>query len=332
MISGRKHNYQAWLIPYAEGTLDAARTALLEAQMARDPALSAEAGQVRAVNAQLRRAAALNTSEGDPRLALAPAPLWPGVQKRLAHRPRRLPRPAQWAGGACAASLALCALLLYVSLPGIGTRQTPLPAPLRTATAGGAAAANASASARMRRKKTGRRPHARPMPLALRPPKLPMPAHLADRPPPLPSFSPAPALPALVPSSAAPSARAAVAWKDGSAQFRLASPVQDALPENSSRPASDTLADPAGANTPAPDKPAPPDTAPPRQADPDASASASIPSPAAAQEHARKTYRHHLSRRHYSRHPAAPNTAPVTGLPPAKPVAVPPESHAARAI
>lgn len=326
MVSIRKHDYQAWLVPHAEGTLDAARVARLEAQMARDPELSEEAQRVRAVTAQLRRAAALSTAEADLRLALDPAPLWPNVQERLAARPRRLPRPMWWAGGACAASLALAALLLHGPLSGIGTRQMPPSAPVRTANAGGASLSTAQNAVRARHKKAGHRLYARPTRLAFSavkplPPARPA-AHFPVPPPAL-----TPALPASAPGDAAPSARTAVALGDGSGHFRLASPVPDALPIPRARPAaapdertspdaptSDKTAPPLGDSTETQARPAP---------DTDTAASTPAAPPLPTASHSRKSRSRHPYRRHHFRHQAVPVAAPASESSPAAPAAAP---------
>lgn len=297
MLPSRTHNYQAWLVPYAEGTLDSARAALLEAQMARDPALSAEAAKVHRITAQLRQAAALSASEADPRLALDPASLWPGVQARLALKPLRRSRPARWAVGVCAAALALCALLLYPLLFGVGTRQTQFPAPLRLTRGNDALTSVPISAARARHKKKGRRTLSRPTHLALSPSKLPMPAPLAGRPPSLPPDPVSPALPAPVPNPAAPSAHTAVALEDGSAHFRLASPVHDALPESRPRPASDPLAGRPPEDTPAQNTPAPPGAAAQTQSDPASAQDTPALMPASTPGHARKMHRHRPRRR-----------------------------------
>jgi len=315
MLPSRTHNYGAWLVPYAEGTLDPARAALLEAQLARDPALSAEAAKVHRVTAQLRQAAAPSTSEADPRLALDPASLWPGVQSRLALKPLRRSRPARWAVGVCAASLALAAWLLHGPLSGSGRGQTPFPAPLRLTRGNGAATPVPISAARTRHKKRGRRTLSRPTYLALSPSNLPMPAPPAVRPQSPPPDPVSPALPG--PNPAAPSAHTAVALEDGSAHFRLASPVHDALPESRPRPASDIPAGPTNEDAPPPDRPAPSDTAPRVQTGPAPAQDSS----AAAPSHARKAHRHRPRRRHTAHHHAVPPATPALDVSPAAPAA-----------
>lgn len=332
MVSIRKHNFQAWLVPHAEGTLDAARTALLEAQMARDPALAAEAARVRGVTAHLHQAASLNTSEADPRLALDPIPLWPRVQARLARTPRRLPRSMGWAGGLCAASLALAALLLHGELHGMGGLQTRPPVPVRLSKENGAAGSVPGNVAHARHKKKGRRTLSRPTHLALVPSKLPALGPTAEH---LslvsPNLSP-PNLPAPSPAADASSAHTAVVLEDGSAHFRLASPVHEIQPQIRPRPASDTPAASTGEDAPAAARPTPPDTAPQTQDDP-APAQESPTTPlAVTHSHARKTHGHRRFGRHHPPHPAASSTAPPTADAVPKPAAAPTSSHAARAI
>lgn len=333
---GRKYRYQAWLVPYAEGTLDDARTAHLEAQLARDPALASEAHRVRAAVAQLRRAAAQSMADTDPRLALDPAPLWPGVQKRLTAKPRRLPRSAPWAGGICAASLALGALLLHGLPHGIGTVQTPPPVPVRVANTNDASAFMPETAARMRRKKAGRRTHSRPARPAPGASEMLPPARLAARSPAPPPEASAPALPALAPAPAAPPAHAAVALEDGSAQFRLASPVPKTSLESRPRPASDMPTARPQADAPRQDTPAPTDSPAQAQNDPTTTRDGSASAPAAASltlpRYARKTHRHRPRRRHASRRPAAPAAVPAPASSPATPTAVPPSPHSSRAI
>lgn len=331
MLPARKHDYQAWLVPYAEGTLDAARAGSLEAQMARDPVLSEEARRVRAVAAQLRRAAALSTSEADPRLALNPAPLWPGVQERLAHTPRHLPRPMWWAGGMCAASLALAALLLHGTVSGVGRVQTPPAAPVRTANTGSAPLSGTQTDARLRHKKTGHRLHARPAHLAFIPAKLLMPMRPASRFP-VQAQAPVPALPASAPVDTAPSAHTAAALGDGSAHFRLASPVHDALPITRARSHAAMPEERTSENDSAQTAPTPPGAAAQTQTAPastpdDAASSSAAPS-APAPHPARKTHRHRGHRRHHSR----PRAASASDIAPATPSVVPPTVHNPRVL
>lgn len=331
MLPARKHNYQAWLVPYAEGTLDAARAARLEAQLARDPVLSEEARRVRAVAASLRRAAALSTSKADPRLALDPAPLWPGVQERLTARPRRPQRLLPWAGGACAASLALAALLLHGTVSGVGRVQTPPAAPVRTANAGSAPLSGPQTDARLRHKKAGHRLHARPAHLAFIPAKLLMPMRPASRFP-VQAQVPVPALPASAPVDTAPSAHTAVALGDGSAHFRLASPVHDALPITHARPSAALPEERTSENDSAQTAPMPPGAAAQTQAipasAPDDAASSSAASPMPAPHPARKKHRHRGHRRHHSR----PRAAPASDIAPAVPASATPSPRNPRVL
>ncbi len=327
-------NYEAWLVPYAEGTLDAARAALLEARLARDPALAAQAETVRVVTARLRQAAAQNTAEADPRLSLFPAPLWPGVQARLAPMPRRPVRRLQWAGGACAAGLTLGALLLHGSLSGMGTRQTPPAVPARTASADSGLSPAPGDAARLPRKKKGRRVYARPLRLVLGKPKALPPMRLAARSPLAPPRLPAPSLPTPAPVSAVPSARTAVAV--GAAHFRLASPVHEDKPDTLPRPASDASAGRANEDQPASDTPISPagtmqaqDSSASTQ---DAPALAPVTPPLPASRHARTLHRHRARQRHHGHRHAAPAAVPASAVSPATPDAPLPNSHNSRAI
>ena len=97
-----KHRYQPWLVPYAEGTLDERRRAKLEARLARDPALAAEAEATRRTVGRLRDASGDENSEAAPG---SPAPsVWPQIEARLRPARRAAPRPWFWAGGLCAAA------------------------------------------------------------------------------------------------------------------------------------------------------------------------------------------------------------------------------------
>jgi len=99
-----KHWYQTWLVPYAEGTLDERRRAKLEARLARDPALAAEAEAMRRTSQRLRAAAQNEKSAPAPDAAPAVSELWPGIEARLRPARRTAPRPWLWAGGLCAAA------------------------------------------------------------------------------------------------------------------------------------------------------------------------------------------------------------------------------------
>lgn len=317
MILGRKHNPKAWLVPYAEGTLDAARAAHLEAQIARDPALALEARRVRATTARLRAVAAQNPAEADPRLALDPASLWPAVRPRLAAAaPRHRPRPALWAGGACAAGLALAALLLHGVPSGVSTAPLP-PAPFVRVAAGDPVPVPPAISARTRRKKAGHRIPARPASALLLASKTAPPARVAVLPLAAPLPLDPPALPDTpMPVPATPHARTAVALGSGSAQFRLASPVPAVPPGDSVRRAAASTADQDDTDTSA--RPASPDSTAPARI-----AAAPVPeievsAPAAPPPPARKARQHR--HRHHARHRHA---APAAATPAASSAVVP---------
>lgn len=224
---GSRRIYRAWLVPYTEGTLDPACTAALEARLARDPALAAEAEALRAVASRLRQSAQGVASDADPRLSLAPSPLWPGIRARLVPpRPRPAPRPL-WAGGLCAAMLVLVAWLWHG--PASPPRQMPLPAPMPLRAAVNLPVPGADSPRRVR--------HA--------PRRAAGYAHMAKRR--LPTLTRAAALPrrllargetpkpddkAPLPSAAAlpadaPQARPAVQISGTPTRFRLASPLRD---------------------------------------------------------------------------------------------------------
>lgn len=97
-----KHWYYSWLVPYTEGTLDARRQAQLEARLARDPALAAEAEALRRTAQRLRASA---QEERDAAESGPPSSeVWPGIEARLRPIRRSAPRPWLWAGGLCAAA------------------------------------------------------------------------------------------------------------------------------------------------------------------------------------------------------------------------------------
>lgn len=96
-----QHRYRSWIVPYVEGTLDARRRAKLEARLAHDPALAAEAEAERRVVARLREAA-----QGGGGAAGEAVNLWPGIQSRLEPRRSSL-RPLILVGGLSAAATSL---------------------------------------------------------------------------------------------------------------------------------------------------------------------------------------------------------------------------------
>lgn len=97
-----KNWYKSWLVPFAEGSLDARRRAKLEARLAGDPALAAEAEAVRRTVRRLREASQEENGGATP---AAPAPsAWPQIEARLRPARRTAARPWLWAGGLCAAT------------------------------------------------------------------------------------------------------------------------------------------------------------------------------------------------------------------------------------
>jgi len=103
-----------WLLPYLEGAYaaDPARQAVCEARLAADPALAAEAAQMRQTLNAVRGVAARTSKPA----AAVPADSWPRLKARLQTVPvRRL--SWAWLGGAGAA-VAVAAGVLAVVLPG----------------------------------------------------------------------------------------------------------------------------------------------------------------------------------------------------------------------
>ena len=103
-----------WLLPYLEGAYaaDAARLAEIEARLAADPTLAAEAVQMRQMLDAVHGVAARTPR---PEIAAVPADSWPRLKERLQPAPRRL--SWAWLGGAGAA-VAVAAGVLAVVLPG----------------------------------------------------------------------------------------------------------------------------------------------------------------------------------------------------------------------
>jgi hypothetical protein len=103
------------LLPYLEGTLDETQRMQVEARMAADPALAAEAERLRRTVSGLRGSASrLGPAENSE----VPATLWPRLRARLEETPLPAPRPRSqswWlagVGATAAAGLAVAALWL----------------------------------------------------------------------------------------------------------------------------------------------------------------------------------------------------------------------------
>ena len=119
-----------WLLPYLEGAYssDAARQAEIEARLAADPALAAEAAAMRRTLTAMRGVAARTAR---PETAAVPADSWPRLKARLQPAPRRA-LSWGWLGGAGAA-VAVAAGVVAVVLPGHHTPTSASAPPLRTA-------------------------------------------------------------------------------------------------------------------------------------------------------------------------------------------------------
>jgi len=115
---GRDAQYHEWLLPYLEGGLDEARRTQLEARLAADPALAAEAAHMERALDGLRGAAVRTPPSAN---AQAPADLWPRLRARLEQEaPASAPRPRAhgwWLAGV-GATAAASLLLVAVWLPG----------------------------------------------------------------------------------------------------------------------------------------------------------------------------------------------------------------------
>ena len=111
----RNTQYYEWLLPYLEGGLDEARRAQLEARLAADPALAAEAKRLARTLGGLRGAASRSLR---PENASVPADLWPHLRARLVLDPVPRPRPRAWwlAGVGAPATAALIVAAIW--LPG----------------------------------------------------------------------------------------------------------------------------------------------------------------------------------------------------------------------
>ena len=113
----RNARYQEWLLPYLEGALDEAQTALLEARLAADPALAAEAERLRRMGGGLRASAARTAPQEN---AKVPADLWPHLRARLVLDPApvRRPRASLWWAAGVGAPAAAALFVAAFWLPG----------------------------------------------------------------------------------------------------------------------------------------------------------------------------------------------------------------------
>jgi len=123
-LLNRNAQYQEWLLPYLEGGLDGARRAQLEARLAADPALAAEAERLRRTLGGLR---ALAARTPPPENAQVPTDLWPHLRARLVLDPAPRPRARLWWVAGAAAPAAAALILAAFWLPGW---HTPDMAPL----------------------------------------------------------------------------------------------------------------------------------------------------------------------------------------------------------
>ena len=126
----RNTRYSEWLLPYLEGALDEARRAQLEARLAVDPALAAEARQLARTVGGLRGVA---TRAPRPENAQVPADLWPHLRARLVLDPAPRPRPRVWWLAGVGAPAAAALLVAAFWLPNRHLLTPPTLAPKQTA-------------------------------------------------------------------------------------------------------------------------------------------------------------------------------------------------------
>ena len=109
-LFSRNSKYYQWLPAYLEDGLDEARQAQMQARLAADPVLAAEAERLRRTIQQLQEA---RTREQAPANAAVPTDLWPRLQRRLerASAPRPTRQIGWMAGVGATAVLALAAAL-----------------------------------------------------------------------------------------------------------------------------------------------------------------------------------------------------------------------------
>lgn len=120
----RNPQYYEWLLPYLEGGLDEARRALLEARLAADPALAAEAERLRRTSGGLRAAASRTPP---PENAQVPDDLWPHLRARLVLDPTPRPRARLWWAAGVGAPAAAALIVAAFWLPGWHTPEMALP-------------------------------------------------------------------------------------------------------------------------------------------------------------------------------------------------------------
>ncbi len=106
--------YQEWLVPYLEGTLDSERRTLLEARLATDSVLAQEVEALRSTVGHLRETAARHRA-AQTATRPAQADLWPRLRTRLESPapPRPLAAPRVWWGTGLAAACGLALVLVW---------------------------------------------------------------------------------------------------------------------------------------------------------------------------------------------------------------------------
>ena len=223
MPFGRR-TLKSWLVPYLEGTLDERRVSILTERLAHDPALAAEADALRSVVGLLYQSAQARSADADPRLALEPSPLWPGIEARLTPPRRPFRTTLAWAGGLCAALLLIGGFWLRGIETGPGTLQT---GPLTVTHL----ASGPSSSNMVTRTGHSKRHHVRLRPKSLLAqgrghaiPLKPTHAFAAEKSAPSPGDSKYELPDANITPNASVT-RPAVSISDGEPHFRLASPV-----------------------------------------------------------------------------------------------------------
>lgn len=297
-----KHWYYSWLVPYMEGTLDAHRRAKLEARLARDPALAAEAEAVRRTAQRLRAAAQSDRSVAES--VSQASDLWPGIEAQLRPMHRSASRPWLWAGGLCAAAALGWATLWGPLTPHTAYSYKPLnpvttiaekttPTDHRPAGTehGGHPRKAAHGPGKISVKRPNRGKKSAPLP-------RPAPADLlADR-------------PAMTPSAVVP--ETADSSQGGSGHFRLATNVHDP---------SKGIAHPAGSEEMGP-------VAPPN--DEGATTGQTVPGGPARSDGSPHNSRRKTHQRRHHRRRSAGQTAPTKAAPELPPDTIPPVAPASQ--